>query len=427
MCTALPPSRNPLTTNTAATVHNRLWPTVRVWPAAGRSREVFRLLSRRRCPASGTTLPCGVFSSRVFVRGGVALPRPRFALRRLDRSTLPRLPPFLSCPIVRPILRFASVDFQGAATGLLHAELPGTLPNIRGARQFRDPDLEPLPFFSGPVELHSYFGRPRVESRGDRVQIDAPQHQEHGYNHEHRKLAAPTGGLPAQRAVRRAIRGALLEGPRWFRRERGPVPALRRGHQLPFPGGSAVLSAARSLAEALRGFSSTSRPEGLRTSPRLKMGRAPQTHTGSSGGQTHRPSRWEMKRLTRRSSPEWNVTATSRPPDVRSRSAASSALARLPNSSFTLTRTAWKTLLAGLPPLSFQPTAARTASYRSVVIRSGLLLMISRATRLASPRGTSPYSESTLASSPTSTVLRYSAAETPEPGSIRMSSGPSST
>src|SRR5215210_7523000 len=110
MCTALPPSRSPLTTKTAATVHNRLWPTARLGLAAGRALA-FRLVPRRRFSASGTTLPRGaLLRSGVFVRGGVALPRPRFALRRLDRPTLPRLPPFLSYPILRPILRFAPVD-----------------------------------------------------------------------------------------------------------------------------------------------------------------------------------------------------------------------------------------------------------------------------------------------------------------------------
>src|SRR5215217_3538979 len=335
------------------------------------------------------------------VRGGVVLPRPRFMLRRLGRSALPLLPSFLLCAILFPILRFSSglvsVDPQRVTVWLTHAKLASELPDPGRSRQLGDPDLEPLPFVLDHTKLFAQFGGPGVKPRGDRVQVDAPQHQQHGHHYEHRKPAPAACSLPAQRTFRRPLRGATGCRPRRFRRKRGPVPVLRRGHQPPSSDGSAVLIATRSRAEALRGFSPTSRSEGLIITPRRKMGRAPQTQTGSSGGQTHRPCRSEMKRLTSRSSPEWNVTTTSLPPEVRSCSVASSALERLPNSSFTLTRTAWKTLLAGLPPLSFHPTAALTAWYRSVVTRSGLLLMISRATRLASPRGTSPYCESTLA------------------------------
>src|SRR5215218_3096917 len=419
MCTALPTRRSPVTANTAATIHSLLWPTVVL--SSGPIGDVRR--APGFAPRSGMTLPPEDLRRLFLVRGGGFLPRRILALRGPGRSTLPRSSPFLWCPIVLPILRSCSIDFQGSALRLVHTKLLRREgPDPLRARQFGDFDLESLPYFSGPIKPHAEFGGSGVEPRGERVQIDAPQHQQHGHHDQHRKPATPTRGLPPQGAVL----GALLCGPRRFCGERSLVPALGGGHQLASTGGSAVLVAARSLAEALRGFSSISRREGVRTSPLRNTGFAPQTHTGSSGGQTHRPSRPEMNRFTRRSSPEWNVMTTSLPPGVSSRSEASRARLRLPNSSFTLTRTAWKILFAGLPPLSFQPTAARTASYRSVVTASGRLRTISRATRLASPRGTSPYSESTLDSSPTSTVLRKSAAVSPDLGSIRISSGPSS-
>src|SRR5215212_2542997 len=362
MCTALPPRRNPVIANTAATIHSLLWPTV-VFASPVVDERGFLAGPRlappvRLCPNSGTTLPPVDLRPLILVRGGLFVPR-----RTFGRSTLPRSSPFLWCPIVCPILRCVSINLQGRALWLVHAKLLRREgPDPLRTRKFRDPDLEPFPFFSGPVKPYAEIGGPGVEPRGDRVQIDAPQHQEHRHHNQHRKPAAPARGLLPEGVILHAVRGALFYGPRWFCRERSLVPALRRGHQLSSAGDSAVLIAARSLAEALRGFSSTSRAEGVRTAPRRKTGLAPQTHTGSSGGQTHRPSRPEMNRFTRRSSPEWNVMTTSRPPGARSRSAASRARPRLPNSSFILIRTAWKILFAGLPPFSFQPTAARIAS-----------------------------------------------------------------
>src|SRR5919107_839463 len=366
MCTALPPRRSPVTANIAATIHSLLWPTgVLAW---GPSDDARRALvgagfapRARLWPRSGMTLPLEDLRPLFLVRGGVFLPRRSLALRNPGRSTLPRSSPFIWCPIVLPILRSYSIDFQGIALRLVHTKLlrrEGHDP-LR-ARQFGDFDLESLPYFSGPIKPDLKFSGPGVEPRGERVQIDAPQHQQHGHHDQHRKPATPIRGLPG--AILRAAPGVLLCGPRRFGRESSLVPALGGGHQLASTGGSAVLIAERSLADALRGFSSTSRPEGVRTAPRRKTGFAPQTHTGRSGGQTHRPSRPEMNRFTRRSSPEWNVITTSLPPGTRSCSEASRARPRLPNSSFTLTRTAWKILFAGLPPFSFQPKAARTAS-----------------------------------------------------------------
>src|SRR5215218_2778300 len=359
MCTALPTRRSPVTANTAATIHSLLWPTVVL--SSGPIDDVRR--APGFAPRSGMTLPPEDLRPLFLVCGGVFLPRRILALRGPGRSTLPRSSPFLWCPIVLPILRSYSIDFQGSALRLVHTKLLRREgPDPLRARQFGDFDLESLSYVSCPIKPGIEFGGPGVEPRRERVYIDAPQHQQHRHHHKHRKPATPARSLPPQGAILRAVLGALLCGPRRFCRERSLGAALGGGHQLASTEGSAVLIAARSLAEALRGFSSISRREGVRTSRLRNTGLAPQTHTGSSGGQTHRPSRPEMNRFTRRSSPEWNVMTTSLPPGVRSLSAASRARPRLPNSSFTLIRTAWKILLAGLPPFSFQPTAARTAS-----------------------------------------------------------------
>src|SRR5215207_6683756 len=359
MCTALPTRRSPVTANTAATIHSLLWPTVVL--SSGPIGDVRR--APGFAPRSGMTLPPEDLRPLFLVCGGVFLPRRILALRGPGRSTLPRSSPFLWCPIVLPILRSSSIDFQGSALRLVHTELLRREgPDPLRARQLGDFDLESLPYFSGLIQPGVEFGCPGIEPRSERVQIDTPQHQQHGHHDQHRKPATPARGLPPQGVILRAVLGALLCGPRRFCRERSLVPALGGGHHSASTGGSVALIAARSLAEALRGFSSISRLEGVRTSPLRNTGFAPQTHTGSSGGQTHRPSRPEMNRFTRRSSPEWNVMTTSLPPGASSRSEASRARLRLPNSSFTLTRTAWKILFAGLPPLSFQPTAARTAS-----------------------------------------------------------------
>src|SRR5919107_4555835 len=141
MCTALPPSNSPLITNTAATVHNRLRPTVRpaarptfsACPGLERLRGVPRRSFVRLRPERCMTFPPGPRWSRVLVRGGVVLPRPRLELRRRGRSALPPLPSFLLCAILVPILRFASrfvsVDPQGVAFRLTHAELASELPD----------------------------------------------------------------------------------------------------------------------------------------------------------------------------------------------------------------------------------------------------------------------------------------------------------
>src|SRR5215217_4972356 len=128
MCTALPPRRSPVTANTAATIHSLLWPTVvlasgpiddaRCALVAPRFAPPARLWAR-----SGMTLPPEDLRRLFLVRGGGFLPRRILALRGPGRSTLPRSSPFLWCPIVLPILRSYSIDFQGSALRLVHTEL----------------------------------------------------------------------------------------------------------------------------------------------------------------------------------------------------------------------------------------------------------------------------------------------------------------
>src|SRR5215210_6494747 len=201
MCTALPPSRSPVITKTAATIHSLLWPTLALAapPLDGRDVLVAPRFAPlvRRCLKSGMTLPPVTLRPLFLVRGGFFVPRRTLALPSLSRSTLPRASLFLWFSIVCPILHFVSVYLQGRALRLVHAELlRRALSDPAGTREFRDPDLESLPYFSDSVKPDSDIVGPGVEPRGDRVQIDAPQHQEHGHHYDHRKPAPPTRRFP---------------------------------------------------------------------------------------------------------------------------------------------------------------------------------------------------------------------------------------
>src|SRR5829696_5533552 len=235
MCTALPPRRSTVTANIAATIHSLLWPTVvlaSVLIDAARRAPLARFAPPARLwPRSGMTLPLEDLRPLFLVRGGEFLPRRNLALRGSGRSTLPRSSPFLWCPIVFPILRSSSIDFQGSALRLVHTKLLRREgPDPLRAQQLGDFDLESLPYFSSPIKPDVEFGGPGVEPRGHRVQIDASQHQQHGHHDQHRKPAAPARSLPFQGAILRAVLGALLCGPRRFCRERSLVPALGGGH-----------------------------------------------------------------------------------------------------------------------------------------------------------------------------------------------------
>ena len=106
----------------------------------------------------------------------------------------------------------------------------------------------------------------------------------------------------------------------------------------------------RSLAERERGFESASRSLGSIGWPRgtSNVGSASAGSPGKSReAAPRRPERLEKNCLTMRSSSEWNVTAASRPPGFKSRSAAESPRASSPSSSLTAMRKAWKARVAG--------------------------------------------------------------------------------
>src|SRR5215210_9304559 len=173
MCTALPPSRSPVITKTAATIHSLLWPTLTlpVPPLDGRDVLVAPRFAPlvRRCLKSGMTLPPVALRPLFLVRGGFCVPRRAPTLPGLNRSTLPRAFPSLWFSIVCPILHFVSVDLQGRALRLVHAELLlRALSNPASTREFRDPDLESLPFFSDSVKPDFEILSPGVEPPGDR-------------------------------------------------------------------------------------------------------------------------------------------------------------------------------------------------------------------------------------------------------------------
>jgi hypothetical protein len=83
--------------------------------------------------------------------------------------------------------------------------------------------------------------------------------------------------------------------------------------------------------------------------------------------------RARMNDLTRRSSSEWKEITASRPPGASSSKAPSRPRSRLPSSSLTAIRSAWKTRLAGWPPANRAGvgTAERTTSTRSCVVAIG--------------------------------------------------------
>src|SRR5215210_2432109 len=157
------------------------------------------------------------------------VPRRSAPLRASSRPVLPRLPPFLLSPIVRSILPVCFVSFEILAAGVLHPQvLGGEGPYPVSPRQLRDPDLEPLP--PGLSLGDPLFERsdPPGEAGRDRVQVDAPQHQQHRYDDHHREPAAASGRLLPRRPVRPLSPDGRGDGPR---SRRGPGPALRSGHQ----------------------------------------------------------------------------------------------------------------------------------------------------------------------------------------------------
>ena len=99
--------------------------------------------------------------------------------------------------------------------------------------------------------------------------------------------------------------------------------------------GRYVLTATRRRADAERGFASSSAwsgRTGFLVSGR-SVGSFPQMQTGKSGGQVQPFACSATKRLTMRSSSEWNEITASRPPGRSISSAAGSAASSEPSSS----------------------------------------------------------------------------------------------
>ena len=137
----------------------------------------------------------------------------------------------------------------------------------------------------------------------------------------------------------------------------------------------ASLRDARSRADFARGFWAIS--PGVGTTERRKTGSAsgvrPHAQTGRSGGQMQPWARSARKRLTRRSSSEWNEIAASRPPGRSACQASGSASSSWSSSPLTAIRIAWKERLAGCPPpkRAGAGIAAVIASTSSKVVASG--------------------------------------------------------
>src|SRR5215468_5048037 len=134
-----------------------------------------------------------------------------------------------------------------------------------------------------------------------------------------------------------------------------PLPALpcrrgKGGRRTPAAAraGASVRSAARSLAERARGFSSISASSGV-TGRRVSARKV--AACGILSGIWREPPlsplRIATNVLTIRSSSEWNETTTSRPAGFRTRSAAARPPSSSCSSSLTNSRSAWNVRVAG--------------------------------------------------------------------------------
>ena len=162
-----------------------------------------------------------------------------------------------------------------------------------------------------------------------------------------RGSAAVAGGRRDHAAVDRS--GDAARRARRGRCVRPAMGACRCGRHAR-TSSSVSLRAARRRADFERGLSATSPGVGAteRRNTSSACGVRPQPQTGRSGGQMQPRVRSARKRLTRRSSSEWNEIAASRPP-TRSRSHASgSASSSWVSSSLTAMRIAWNVRLAGM-------------------------------------------------------------------------------
>ena len=140
-------------------------------------------------------------------------------------------------------------------------------------------------------------------------------------------------------------------------------------------------------------------------------------------------ARSARKRLTRRSSSEWNEIAARRPSGARTSQASGRAASSWPSSSLTWMRRAWKVRLAGWPPAKRAGAgiAALMTSTSSCVVSIGPSW---RARTMARAIGvayrSSPWLRISRARRRASQVLTISVAVSSVPiGSMRMSRGAS--
>ena len=124
------------------------------------------------------------------------------------------------------------------------------------------------------------------------------------------------------------------------------APRCRRGK------GASPRTPKRSLADLARGFAASSASPAVIGPPivdeaalglALAVGRCRDSACRGA-------VRSRRKRLTMRSSSEWKVTTTSRPPGPRSEAAPTSPRTSSPSSSLTAMRSAWKLRVAGSMP-----------------------------------------------------------------------------
>ena len=132
---------------------------------------------------------------------------------------------------------------------------------------------------------------------------------------------------------------------------------------------TSVRSATRMMALRARGLAATSAALGrTRASARSRVG------AGSAKGARRSTTAREwraMNCLTMRSSSEWKLITTSRPPGCRTCRLASSACSSSSSSALTKIRTAWNVRVAGCCPGSRVRTAPATSSANSRVRATG--------------------------------------------------------
>ena len=150
-------------------------------------------------------------------------------------------------------------------------------------------------------------------------------------------------------------------------------------------------SATRSTALRARGFVATSRSDGRRgglerDERAAGTGRLDDRQAGVGGAEATPSPR--MKRLTMRSSREWKLSTTSRPPGTSRSGVAASPRRSSPSSSLTCTRIAWNVRVAGCTRARTPPprTAPATMAASRRVVATGMPRLRSATTARAMRR-----------------------------------------